>query len=197
MLEVFGECRGNDLLMRAAVLVEGTSDQVALEALAQRKGRDLDAEGIAIVAMGGATNIRKHLDELGPTGLGLRLAGLCDVGEVRDFKHGLELAGFGTDLTSADLEALGFYVCVADLEDELIRALGAEAVEDVVAAQGELRSFRTLQKQAAQQGRGTEAQLRRFMGSKGGRKIRYARLLVDALDLTSVPRPLERVLAHV
>jgi hypothetical protein len=30
-----------------------------------------------------------------------------------------------------------------------------------------------------------------------GRKIRYARLLVDALDLTSVPRPLDRLLAHI
>jgi hypothetical protein len=29
------------------------------------------------------------------------------------------------------------------------------------------------------------------------RKIRYARLLVDALDLAQVPRPLDRVLAHV
>ena len=182
---------------RAAVLVEGTSDQAALEALARRLGRELDAEGVVIVAMGGATNVRKHLDELGPNGLDVRLAGLCDVGEVRDFARGLELAGFGTDLTQADLESLGFYVCVADLEDELIRALGADAVEEVVAAEGELRSFRTLQKQAAQQGRSIEAQLRRFMGSKGGRKIRYARLLVDALDLTNVPRPLARVLAHV
>jgi hypothetical protein len=95
------------------------------------------------------------------------------------------------------MERLGFYVCRADLEDELIRALGAAAVEQVVDAQGELRAFRTLQKQAAWHGRATEEQLRRFMGSGGRRKIRYARLLVDALDLAHVPRPLDRVLAHV
>jgi hypothetical protein len=35
------------------------------------------------------------------------------------------------------------------------------------------------------------------MGSGGSRKIRYARLLVDALDLARVPRPLDGVLAHV
>jgi hypothetical protein len=35
------------------------------------------------------------------------------------------------------------------------------------------------------------------MGSGGRRKIRYAQLLVDALDLTQVPRPLDRVLAQV
>jgi hypothetical protein len=95
------------------------------------------------------------------------------------------------------MERLGFYVCVADLEDELIRALGAAAVEDVVDAQGELGSFRTLQKQTAWRGRPTEEQLRRFMGSGGRRKIRYARLLVEALDLDRVPPPLDGVLAHV
>jgi len=92
---------------------------------------------------------------------------------------------------------LGFHVCVADLEDELIRALGAAAVEQVVDAQGDLGPFRTLQKQPAWRGRPIEAQLRRFMGSGGRRKIRYARLLVDALDLSQVPRPLDLVLAHV
>jgi hypothetical protein len=35
------------------------------------------------------------------------------------------------------------------------------------------------------------------MGSGGSRKIRYARLLVEALDLAHVPRPLDRVLTHV
>ena len=182
---------------RAVVLVEGVSDQVALEALAERRGRNLSAEDISILPMGGATNIRSFLDLFGPQGLDVRLAGLCDAGEEGDFRRGLERAGLGSNLGRADMEALGFYVCVADLEDELIRALGAASVEEILDAQGELGSFRTFQRQPAWQGRGTEEQLRRFMGSGAGRKIRYARLLVDALDLTRVPRPLERVLAHV
>ena len=181
----------------AAVLVEGDSDQLAVHALAERRGRDLDAEGISIVSMGGAKNIRGFLERFGPQGLDLRLAGLCDAGEEGDFRRGLERAGLGTNLGRAEMEALGFYVCVADLEDELIRSLGAARVEQIVDAQGELGSFRTLQKQAAQQGRTIEQQLRRFMGSRGGRKIRYARLLVDALDLTRVPRPLDRLIAHL
>ena len=44
--------------------------------------------------------------------------------------------------------------------------------------------------------RATEDQLRRFMGSGARRKIRYARLLVDALDLERVPRPLDGALSH-
>jgi hypothetical protein len=179
------------------VLVEGLSDRAALEALAGRRGRDLAAERISVVPIGGAQAIGNFLARFGPRGLDVGLAGLCDAGEERDFRRGLERAGLGSDLTRAGMEALGFYVCVVDLEDELIRSLGTAAVEQVVEAQGDLRSFRTLQKQPAQQGRAHEEQLRRFLGTRGGRKIQYARLLVEALELDRVPRPLDRVLAHV
>jgi hypothetical protein len=179
------------------VLVEGISDQQALQALAERRGRDLDAEGISVVPIGGAQAIGRFLSHFGPEGLDVELAGLCDAGEASDFRRALERAGLGSDLTPAGMEALGFYVCVEDLEDELIRCLGASTVEQIVEAQGDLGSFRTLQKQAAWRERPTEEQLRRFMGSGGRRKIRYARLLVDAVDLDNVPRPLDLVLAHV
>jgi hypothetical protein len=182
---------------RAVVLVEGTSDQVALETLAERRGRDLGAEQVAIVPIGGAQAIGGFLERFGPQGLDVRLAGLCDAGEERDFRRGLERAGLGSDLTRAEMEALGFYVCDADLEDELIRALGAESVEQIADAHGDLGAFRTLQKQPAWRGRPREEQLRRWMGSGGRRKIRYARLLVEALDLSEVPRPLNLLLAHV
>jgi hypothetical protein len=191
------EDSGVDGNVRAVVLVEGTSDQFAVEALARRRGRNLDAEGISVVPIGGAQAIGRFLNRFGPQGLDLRLAGLCDAAEEADFRRALERAGLGTDLTRSEMERLGFYVCVVDLEDEIIRALGAAAVEKLVDAQGHLGSFRTLQKQPAWQGRPKEEQLRRFMGSGGSRKIRYARLLVDALDLDNVPRPLDGVLAHV
>jgi hypothetical protein len=186
-----------DVAPRAVVLVEGISDQCAIEALAERRGRDLDAEGIAVVPIGGAQSIARFLDRFGPAGLDLRLAGLYDAGEEDDFRRGLERAGIGSQLTRDEMERLGFYACERDLEDELIRALGAAGVEEVVAAQGDLVSFRTLQKQPEWRERPTEEQLRRFMGSGGRRKIRYARFLVEALDPTQVPRPLDRVLAHV
>jgi hypothetical protein len=183
--------------VRAAVLVEGVSDQSAVEALAELRGRDLAAEGISVVPIGGAQAIGRFLDRFGPRGLDVKLAGLFDVAEEDDFRRALERAGLGSGLTRADLERLGFYACVADLEDELIRALGAARVLEVAEAQGDLGSFRTLQKQPAWQGRPVEEQLRRFMGSGGRRKIRYARLLVEALDLSEVPRPLARVLDHI
>jgi hypothetical protein len=182
---------------RALVLVEGDSDRLALEALAERRGRNLAAERTSIVALGGAANIGRFLDRLGPRGSDVRVAALYDAGAARSFERALERAGRGSALTTAAMEEMGFYMCVADLEDELIRALGTAAVERVIEAEGELGSLRTLQRQAAHRGRSTEEQLRRFMGTRAHRKARYATLLVRALDLTRVPRPLDRVLAHV
>ncbi|GGY97768.1 TOPRIM nucleotidyl transferase/hydrolase domain-containing protein [Streptomyces poonensis] len=183
--------------VRTIVLVEGSSDQVALEALAARHGRDLGAEGVAVVPLSGATNIGRFLDVCGPAGLGLPLAGLCDIGEERHFRRHLERVGLASGLTLAGLEELGFHVCVADLEDELIRALGAEGVRQVIEAQGETRPFRTFRNQPAQRERPVEHQLRRFLGTHSGRKALYAQALVARLDLEHVPRPLERLLTHV
>lgn len=181
----------------AVVLVEGSSDQVAVETLARRTGRDLATEGISVVAIGGATTIRYFLDLLGPHGHDVVLAGLCDVAEERDFRRGAERAGLGSDLTRADMATRGFHVCIDDLEDELIGALGARRVEGVLRAEGELGSFRTFQKQPGWRDRPVDDQLHRFMGTRAHRKIRYARLLVQALDLDRVPAPLAHVLASV
>ncbi len=189
--------RALDNRARTVVLVEGISDQRALEALARRRGRRLDAERVSIVPMGGAQAVGSFLARFGPRALDVRLAGLCDAGEEGDFQRGLERAGLGSALSRADMERLGFYVCVQDLEDELIRSLGAAAVEEVVEAQGDLASFRTFQKQPAWRGRTTHEQLRRFLGTHRGRKIQYGTVLVDALDLARVPRPLDGVLAHI
>jgi hypothetical protein len=170
--------------LRGVLLVEGASDRRAVEALARRHGRELHAEGVAVVPMGGYGNLPRLLGEYRD----LRLAGLYDVGEERHF-----LRALGGD-DRGDLERLGFYACVRDLEDELTRAVGPEGMLRVLTEQGELRAFRTYQKQPAHRVRPLEEQLHGFMWN---RKQRYAVLLVEALDLERVPRPLDRVLAHI
>ncbi len=171
----------------AVVLVEGMSDQAAVQTLAERSGRDLSADGVFVVPMGGATNVGHFVDLFGPGGFGVRLAGLCDQGEERDFRRGLDRVG-----TEAP-----YFVCVADLEDELIRALGADRTLLVVAEQGELASFRILVRQPFHRDRAPEQQLHRFFGCRSGRKLRYARLLAEALDDDRIPEPLVRLLAVV
>src|SRR3954447_9828734 len=170
--------------LRGVVLVEGTSDRLAVEALARRRRRDLRAEGVAVVPMGGFGNLPRFLERYRD----LRLAGLYDVGEERHF-----LRALGCD-DRGELERVGFYACTRDLEDELTRAVGPAGMERVLAEQDELRAFRTYQRQPAHRARPLEEQLHGFMWN---RKQRYAVVLVEALDLERVPRPLERVLAHV
>jgi hypothetical protein len=184
---------GNEL--RGVVVVEGESDQVAIDALAERRGIDLAAAGVRVERLGGAHRIGKFLQQFVARPDGPRLGGLCDAREEPVFRRALERAGFGSELTREDMERLGFFVCVRDLEEELIRALGAPRVEEILRTNDDLHRFRTLQQMPAWRGRAIEDQLHRFLGSGGRRKIRYARVLVEALDLDHVPLPLDRVLA--
>ena len=182
---------------RAIVVVEGVSDRVALEALAERRGRKLEDEGVSVVPIGGAQAIGRFLDgsTLTETASGWPASATPARSETSDaHSSGPDSAPTSRATTwsgSASTSA------TRDLEAELIRALGPDAVEAVLEAQGELGSFRTFQRQPAQRERPVDKQLRRFMGTRSGRKSQYARLLVDALDLTEVPRPLDLVLAHV
>ena len=159
---------------RTLLLVEGLSDQIAVETLALRRGRDLAAESVVVVPIGGAHAVGRFVSRFSDR----HLIGLCDIGEEEVFRRFLERV----------------HVCVLDLEDELIRALGPASVEAVIRAQGDLPSFHTFQKQPAWRGRPVEAQLRRYLGSADRRKLRYARLLVEALNLERVPEPLNAVL---
>jgi hypothetical protein len=170
--------------LRGVVLVEGKSDRAAVETLARRRGRDLDAEGVAVVPMDGYGNLPRLLARYRE----LRLAGLYDVGEERHFLRALQCSD------RSELERAGFYACTRDLEDELTRAVGPHEMERLLAEQGELRAFRTYQKQPVHRDRPLEEQLHGFMWN---RKQRYAVLLVEALDLERVPRPLDCVLAHL
>lgn len=183
--------RHTSSMQATTVLVEGESDRLAVETLALRLGHDLTALRVSVVPMGGATSIVHFIDRYGPNGAGHRLFGLCDAGESRGVARALGRAGIG----SGSLAELGFYVCDADLEDELIRCLGIDAVLNVIAAQGELASFRLLQRQPSLRDRPITAQLRRFFGGRSGNKVRYAPLLVDALPAGHAPAPLARLVA--
>lgn len=164
----------------AAILVEGASDRAAVLAAARVLGRDLAADGVAVLPMGGAMSVRRFVALLGPAGAGLRLRGLCDAREVGYFVR----AGLGADATA---------VCRPDLEGELIHALGEPRVEEILAEQGDVRLFRMFQQQPAQRGRPTSHQLHRFFGTTSGRKEHYGTVLTAALTADALPEPLRAV----
>jgi hypothetical protein len=181
---------------RSIVLVEGISDQIAVETLARLQARDLTKDGVVVVPIGGAQSVAKFLARFGPTGSGLRVGGLCDAAEAPLFCRQLARAGYARPMTRRALEDAGFFVCDRDLEDELIRAAGPAAIETILAEQGDLASFRTLQRQAAWREAPFVDQIRRFLGAGARRKLRYASLFVLALDLDRQPRPLQGVLSR-
>lgn len=118
--------------------------------------------------------------------------GLYDVADEWHVRRALSgIVTPTTDVTS--VESFGFFACVADLEDELIRALGAVSVERVIEAQGELTSLRRFQAMPEHRGTPVGQQLRRFLGTRATRKIRSAPCLVNALTVAELPSPLARL----
>lgn len=155
----------------SVIVVEGESDRVALEVLAARMGARLPR----IIVLGGATGVRRAVQQLA----GEYVVGLVDENERPLFEGVVDAV----------------FVCEPDLERELIRALGTEGVEAVIDAEGELDSFRGLQRQPAQRGQPIESQLVRFLAGRSRNKVRYARLLAQALPLDHVPAPLAGVVS--
>lgn len=182
--------------VRWRVLVEGESDAAAVAVLARRLGYDL--AGVVVVPMGGVTNVGHHLRAAAAAGV--TAAGLYDAGEERFVRRALAALDGGRPAERAadlDLAARGFFACDADLEDELIRACGADGVLDVLAAHGDLARFRTFQGQPFQRPRPVEAQLHRFLGTTSGRKLAYASRLAAVVPLERTPTPLRRLLERV
>lgn len=163
---------------RSVVLVEGVSDQAAIDTAANRLGCDLAGEGVLVMPIGGAQALERTMAELQVRAPRLRTAGMCDVGEVEFFRR---------SLPDADIA-----VCTEDLEDELVRAAGRELLERIADDLGELRALRTLQAQGPWRDATHAAQFHRFIRSRAGRGQRYAVAILQALDAERIPPPLRR-----
>jgi len=181
---------------RTLVLVEGDSDAVAVRALADLTGCDLGLHRIQIWSAGGVTNFSRVLADFVRTHPSADFCGMYDVADEWHVRRALANAAIPIAAHESS-ESFGFFACVADLEDELIRALGAEAVERVLDAQGELNSFRRFQAMPQHRREPVHHQLRRFLGTRATRKIRSAQRLVEALDLARLPHPLVQLAARL
>lgn len=158
----------------SVILVEGESDRIALDVLAERFGVTLPP----VLPVGGSKGARRAAAQHD----GEPLLGMVDARERADFDR---------------VPGLEVFVCDPDLEGEFIRAIGVDAVLALIAAQGELPSFRRLQQQPAQRTRTAEQQLERFFGGRSGNKARYAALLARAVDIDRMPGPIAALFAAV
>lgn len=165
-------------MSRTVILVEGESDRAALQTTAAVLRTGLSAD---IVVMYGITNLLRHLQEHADD----RVLVLYDAPE----HHRVERA-----LAHAEAQPSALFACERDLEDELIRAAGAERVIAVIEAEGDLAAWRALRGQPFHRDHPVEEVLHRFMGSIGGRKLRYASAVVAILRPDELPRPLVEVI---
>ncbi|MCD2500105.1 hypothetical protein [Microbacterium nymphoidis] len=168
----------------ARLFVEGRSDVAAVVALARSQNVSLAA--VEVVSLEGITNVRR---ELRAQHDGARTAVLCDAGET----------GFVTRALAADdlprLPPVRVFVCDRDLEEELIRALGARRAAEVVRQVGIGDSFDRMSRQPQWRDEPVAAQLRRFAGAGAGRKELLAAAWATALPADAVPRPLADAVA--
>jgi len=176
------------------VLLEGPSDVAAVRAVAAAYGVTDRLHRYRLVDMGGVTNIRRHLEAIRTASVPVRVMGMCDAGEARFFVRALQAIGEGLHGV-AELAPRGFSVCEADLEDELIRALGPERVVSVLHRLGLADTLATFQRQPAWRDRPLAEQLHRFAGVASGRKTLLAGTLAEALSADEVPAPLRRLVA--
>lgn len=173
---------------RAVILVEGEGDRLALSHLAGLLGRDLDAEGISLIAMGGKTLFRHFLKLLGPRGLGIRLAAMCDADAEAKWAAALRAEGVVTATSRHDLEAAGVFVCDPDLEAEFVTLLGEATVEALITSLGDEDAFAQFSDHPKRADAPKAELLRKFV-----HKTDYAIPLVDTAGARA-PRPLLEVL---
>lgn len=183
--------------MRTIILVEGPTDELALTLAAQRLGRDLQAEDVSVNQMNGAHGIGRFLRQLAGEQPRVKLAGLYDDGEEEVIRAALERTGYGEHLDRRRLEALGFFACTVDLEDELIRAAGESQLSTLIELAGDEQPWRTFRIQHAWHGRPMDQQFHRFIRSVSERNSRYIRAIVETIDLSRLPRPLRLLLEFI
>lgn len=180
--------------VRKVVLLEGVSDVAAVTRVAATRGVSLD--GVQLVDLAGVTNVQRQLIELHRTTTDLDILGLCDAPEVRFVEHALRTVGHHIG-DASDLAPYGFFVCNADLEEELIRALGTEQSMHVIERLGLGTKFATLRQQPAWQRRPLADQLHRFCGVASGRKELLAGALAAALQPQRIPAPLAQLVDRI
>lgn len=176
---------------RIVVLLEGASDVAAVRAVMATCG--VDPAPVELVALQGVTNVGRVLKEIRQLRGDVDVVGMCDAAETRFVQRALVDDGLPVS-DASDLPVYGFFVCEADLEDELIRALGPNRARDALVGAGLGSKLEALQLQAAWADRPLAEQIHRFCGVASGRKELAAGILAAALAEDEIPEPMAMLL---
>ena len=107
------------LTARVAILVEGVSDRLIVEAAAKSLGISLDRLGAVVIELGGAENFKNVYKLLGPNGFDVDVLGLVDDAEKAPWIG--VVGGKPTTVVGTSI-----FVSVSDLEEEYSVAIGAQ-----------------------------------------------------------------------
>ena len=103
------------------VTVEGLSDRIILERVADLTDRNLDRLGVSVIETDGSSEIRPIAKLFGASGFNLAVSRLIDADAEQDIADALGIA-------LGDLRAHSVFSSQRDLEDEYVRALGGADV---------------------------------------------------------------------
>ncbi|MFH8717208.1 ATP-dependent nuclease [Streptomyces zaomyceticus] len=113
----------DSLTARRLLFVEGPSDRIICETVADLIGLSLDRVGVAVIELGGGSSFGPAYRVLGPKGFNLPIYGITDE-DKRD--EWAKVIGS----TPEALEAGGILVCNPDLEAMYVKALGRDKLLD-------------------------------------------------------------------
>lgn len=117
------------LTSHVVMLVEGPSDQILVERVADVTGVNLDRHGVGLFNLDGADLFSKAYEIYGPAGFDLPLVGMVDEDRRQKWADTI-----GVPAADLDRPGQGYVVCDPDLEAEYIAALGVPLVAGVLAA---------------------------------------------------------------
>ena len=172
------------------ILLEGHSDLLAIRVLARALDVDLDARGISLLSLDGAGSVVHYLSLFGPAGLGLTLRGLCDADHEETWRTRLQDAGIEVTDRAA-MNAVGFQVADADLEEELIGALGTQRVSELIEKENADQAFANFTQQGAIARLSLAEQQHDFLHKQS---VRWAPVLADDLSVEDIPQPIRDLL---
>jgi len=168
------------------IAVEGPSDRIIVNRVADVLGIDLDKLDIVVVETDGCGNMRVVESIFGSGGFNIPLFELVDDDNREDIAQRV-----GADSADpADLAAHHVFISRNDLEDEYVRAIGAKKLWGTIKAMKVLSRTEMRQCKKGPDGNPTDESLAEFIRGRTSRKILGALLAASLIDAENAPKVL-------